>query len=233
MFQEHRFAVWGTKCLCGQECSVLQNGHHPWTDTDFAIRMTCPSCGREVLINQQKAADFFNQKIDIYYDDVSGTVLDFGCGGGFLSRYLLLKDEVEKIVGLDVDMDSLNETADIRENAKFSFKRYDGISPGVLFEDNAFDFLVSRDVFMFVEDTETYFEDVSRIIAKGIRQIGWYMPNNSRMKNQLEPGRICEEYRKHGWLVHMEELNWYPCGYFITADKPTCSKSTLLTNQNP
>lgn len=219
MFKEHNFIIWGTYCGCGNECSILQNEHHPWVDTAFTVKLKCSSCGNEVIIDRKCAEEFYNNKIYSYYNGLYGKVIDLGCGGGFLSRYLLNQDKVDKIYGLDCDTGCMNELSDINEQDEFEFIQADISDIGSKFSFNSIDFLVSRDVFMFVEDTDKYFDDITRIVTKGIRQMGWYMQNNRRMKNKLEPNQIANEYIKRGWKVEIEYLDWYKCGYFIRADK--------------
>lgn len=133
---------------------------------------------------------------------------------------MLNQNKVDKVYGLDKDVDCVKELEDIiEEQKKFKFINSDISSISSRFSFNSIDFLVSRDVFMFVEDTDRYFSDVTEIISKGIRQIGWYMKDNSRMKNKLAPQQIADEYRKKGWIVELEYLDWYKCGYFINAYK--------------
>jgi len=79
--------------------------------------------------------------------------------------------------------------------------------------------MIPRTLFMFVEDTDRYFNDIPNIISKGIRQIGWCIKDNSRMKNKLVPQQIADEYTKRGWTVELEYLDWYKSVYFINAYK--------------
>ncbi|MEG1142227.1 MAG: hypothetical protein RSE41_07265 [Clostridia bacterium] len=72
---------------------------------------------------------------------------------------------------------------------------------------------------MFIEDTDQYFNDVSKIVNKGIRHMGWYFENNKRINNKLTPQQIKQEYSKRGWIVELEYLDWYKSGYFINAYK--------------
>jgi len=207
MFKEHGFTVWGTYCKCGNECSILQNRYHPWVDTEFTTKLKCSSCGNEVTIDRKCAEEFYNNKIYSYYNGLYGKVIDLGCGGGFLSRYLLNQAKVDKIYGLDCDVDCINELEDIKEQTKFQFIQSDIRNIGSKISSNSIDFLVSRDVFMFVEDTDRYFDDITRLVTKGIRQMAWYMKDNSRMKNKLEPKQIADEYIKRGWKVEIEYLD--------------------------
>lgn len=85
-----------------------------------------------------------------------------------------------------------------------------------LAEAGAFDYLVSRDVFMFIEDTEQYFNDVTHLIHKGIYQMGWDITNHPRMKNTLKSDETAKE---NGWQVEIEYLDWYKSGYLIKAIK--------------
>ncbi|WP_234123888.1 class I SAM-dependent methyltransferase [Clostridium hydrogenum] len=218
MLKENKFVIWGTYCECKNECSILQNEHHPWVDTEFTVKLKCNCCGKEITIDRKKAEEFYNNKIYSYYNSLYGNIVDLGCGDGFLSRFLIKQNKVEKIYGLDIDDACLYGVADII-GEKFQFIQSDIKSIGSNFKDNNIDFLVSRDVFMFIEDTDRYFDDVTKIVSKGIRQMGWYIEDNVRMKNKLKPEQIAKEYIKRGWKVEMEYLDWYKYGYFIRANK--------------
>lgn len=220
MFKEHDFTIWGTYCKCGHECSILQNGHHPWDNSSFAMNLKCTSCGEELIIDTKSAALFYDKKIHSYFNDVCGNVIDLGCGGGFLSRHILTQSNIEKVYGIDVDLDCENEISDLIEHhSNFKFINSDIKSLDSLFQTNSIDFLVSRDVFMFIEDTDTYFNTLSKLVTKGIKQMGWYIEGNKRMKNKLTPDEIAKEYANHGFAVELEYLNWYKSGYFINAYK--------------
>lgn len=220
MFNENQFIVWGTYCKCGNECSIFQSEHHPWIDTKFTVKLKCSSCGNEVIIDRKKAEEFYNNKIYSYYNGLYGKIIDLGCGGGLLTRYLLNQNKIDKIYGLDIDAECINELADIdNKQNKFQFINSDISSISNKFTSNSVDFLISRDVFMFIEDTDKYFNDITNIVKNGVRQMGWYMKNNNRMKNSLEPQQIADEYTKRGWTVELEYLDWYKCGYFINANK--------------
>lgn len=214
----NKFLIWGTKCNCGNQCSILQNEHHPWDETDFKIKLKCEQCGSELVVDKSSAEIFYNNKIYGYYENLYGNVIDLGCGGGFLSRRLLSNKSIEKIYGIDLDEDCAEELKDIRSE-KFNFINLDLCNLSEQFLENSIDFLVSRDVFMFIEDTNKYLDDVTKIVKKEIRQMGWYIESNSRIKNKLSPNEIKEEYEKRGWNVELEYLNWYKGGYFIKANK--------------
>lgn len=218
MFKEHQFTVWGTYCKCGNECSILQNKHHPWDDTDFTVKLNCSACKNEVVVDKKKAEEFYNNKIYSYFNDVYGTIIDLGCGSGFLSRYLLQCHKVHKIYGVDIDSSCKSDLCDITGlESKFEFICSDINNMDITFKHKKIDFLVSRDVFMYIEDTKKYFDNVSDIVHKGIKQMGWYMRDNKNKRNDLLPEQIAMEYEDRGWKVELQYLNWYKSGYFINA----------------
>lgn len=220
LFKEHSFIIWGKVCDCGSECYILQNKFHPWDDVDFITKVKCPNCNQIVEINKQDAEEFYNQKIYSYFNEVEGKIIDLGCGGGFITSHLASKKQVDKIYAIDIDKECKTYIEEINmKYKKIEFKEMDIKDIGKSFEKESVDFLVSRDVFMFIEDTDRYFDDVTNIVKKGIRQMGWYIRNNERMKNQLHPNQIVKELEKRGWKVEVEYLDWYKSGYFIRADR--------------
>ncbi|MDN3956356.1 class I SAM-dependent methyltransferase [Sporolactobacillus laevolacticus] len=183
------------------------------------MKIRCPKCGTENVVDQKAAANYYNHRIHSYFNDLSGTILDLGCGGGFLSRYLMDNKRIKVIYGLDQDEACNDQLTDMTVLSKFQFLHSDIAQLSKVFAEQTLDFLVSRDVFMFIEDTDRYFDDVTNLVTSGIRQMGWFISQNERMKNQLTPEQIVEEYRNRGWNVCLEPLEWYKSGYFIRADR--------------
>lgn len=219
MFQEHDYSVWGSYCdKCGEPCSILQNGHHPWDKTAFSIKINCSACGHERVIRQSDAEAFYNKKILSYFSGLSGFVLDLGCGSGFLSRALIQNQQIDKLYGLDTDPACEKATAGLCHN-RFKFVLADLRNLNQFFAPGSVDYLVSRDVFMFVEDTEQFFTDITSIVTTEIRQMGWFRRNNPRMRNRLEPRQIAHAYEERGWKTRIEYLDWYKSGYYICASK--------------
>ncbi len=223
VFKEHKYKIWGDYCECGSECYVLQNKFHPWTDdADLMIKMNCPNCKQIIEIDKSKAEKFYDQKIHFYFNDLEGDVIDLGCGAGFLSEYLVEKDAVSKIYALDNDESCIEDLNDINDiENKIEFLNTDICNLREHFKLESIDYVVSRDVFMFIEDTDKYFDDITEIVKKGIKQMGWFVSGNERMKNNLLPDQIAEELKKRGWKVKIEYLDWYASGYFIEAIKMT------------
>jgi len=205
--------IWGMKCSCGQDSFVLQEKYHPWNETDYIVKMTCSKCGKLLEITQKEAMNFYNEKIFSYFEDLSGTVLDLGCGGGFLTQYASNLEKVNLVYGMDMD------DSEIERINQVTFIKDDLVNLAKHFNQNSIDYIIHRDVFMFVSDTLRYFDDVSNIVSKGIYHMAWYLKDNIRMKNFLEPKEIKAELEKRGFKVTLEYLDWYRCGYFIKALK--------------
>lgn len=216
---EHNFVVWGTKCKYGNNIEILVTNHHPWVEDNFTIKTQCNKCGNEVIIDRSKAEQYYNKKIYDKFSGLSGQVLDLGCGGGFLSSYAVQQINVNHVYGIDIDNSCLDGLNDLRNNAKFNFINSDICNINKIFKKDSLDFLISRDVFMFVADTNKFFDDVTNMVTNGILQMGWYIKDNQRMQNHLLPEEIVDEYKKRGWKVSLEYLDWYKCGYFIKALK--------------
>ncbi len=192
MFKEHNYVIWGTKCQCGK---ILE-------------------------INREKAEAFYNSKIYDYYKELSGDVIDLGCGGGFITNYINSNHLVNNIYAIDRDSGCIEDLSKIKdEQEKIKFINIDISELSNKFKENSVDYIVSRDVFMFIEDTEKYFTDMCRIAKKGIIQMGWYISHNHRMKNQITPDKIAIEFKRRGWKVRINYLEWYKSGYVILADR--------------
>ncbi len=213
MMVEHQFVIWGTHCDCGEDCFILQNQFHPWVQCDFVVKMNCQKCGKEIMISQKEAMEFYNEKIYSCFHSVKGDIIDLGCGGGFITQFIANLDHVREVFGLDIQDSTVG-----KEN-KVTFIKDDISNISKYFKEKSVDYIVHRDVFMFISDTKQYFDDVSKIVKRGVIQLGWYMKDNVRMLNQMHPEEIKTELEKKGFHVKLSYLDWYKCGYLIEANK--------------
>lgn len=215
MFCEHNFTIWGSKCQCGNECSILQNIHHPWELDDFQVKLCCDICKNIVTIDSYKAKAFYDLKVLDYFKTVYGNVIDLGCGGGFLSRNLIGNAKIKRIYGIDIDKYCEKELKDLLNNKKFEF--FNGNLEKFYKKLDSVDFLISRDTFMFIKDTDEYFKIIDKLVNVGVFHMGWYIEGNKKMQNHIYPDDVLKEYLNRGWNANIEYLNWYKSGYFIKA----------------
>lgn len=216
---ENNFIIWGDICDCGKECSILQNKVHPWDNSNFITRIECPQCGNVVEINKDKAEKFYNEKILSYFNNVDGTVMDIGCGGGFLTNHIVKLEDVTKVYSIDKDLACNEEIKAIEDkHNKVKFYNMDISNLSNQFQSKSIDYIISRDVFMFIDNTTKFFDDINKIVVKGIKIMGWYMPSNKRINNALHPEDICKGLNIRGWKTTLECLNWYKHGYYISAE---------------
>jgi cyclopropane fatty-acyl-phospholipid synthase-like methyltransferase len=207
--------IWGTKCSCGADCATLQTDHHPWETTDYSIKITCLKCGKENLIDQKKAADFYSQHILRMFDKIKGSVLDFGCGSGLLSRAANLQPEVNDIYALDIDAECKSQILKI--NDKITFINGSVEKMVEQFAKQSIDELISRDVIMFLPNLHNFIKETTILIRHRVRILAWFKPDDKRVKNQFSPQEIKRIFQEHDWQVKLSFPNCYAQGYFINA----------------
>ena len=213
---KNKNVIWGMKCTnCNSNVFVLQEEVHPWFATETVFIVRCKKCGKLNGVTQKEAECFYNNKIHALYDHVFGNILDLGCGGGFITNYLDSKDEVNNIYAIDND----NEARDfLNSSDKIYFIHGDVKEIDDLLTSIHIDYIVSRDMVMYVEDVQSFIHKISHIASKGIVIVGWYNPTLSRVKNKVHPEEIGELLVKQGFEIEYRELDWYKYGYVIFAD---------------
>jgi ubiquinone/menaquinone biosynthesis C-methylase UbiE len=216
-FTQHPNIIWGPKCQCGKKVSILQTDHHPWVKTDFTPVVTCSNCNRQLKIDQQAAAKFYNQLIAEQFQGLSGQILDLGCGSGFLSYIALQNPQVEFVTGLDSDANSAEPFSQLDENSKFIHADVSQLDQ--FFSEDSVDWIICRDFLMFVKDTGRFFDAITKISKTGLKMMNWYRPSDARVQNKLAPSQIKDELEKRGWKIELKPLEWYSAGYLITALK--------------
>jgi hypothetical protein len=216
---QHGNVVWGTRCECGHDCEVLTDRHHPWDETDLVMHLNCPGCGREHGVDREKAATHYENRIFSHFRKVRGSVLDLGCGGGLLSRYLLGQDGVSRVHGLDCDEECREQLADLLADDRFRFWHLDVADLGRAFSETPVDHVVGRDILMFVEDLDRLVLDVTSVARKGLCFMGWFAAENPRIRNRVPPEEIAEMLAAAGWSCRLDLLDWYSSGYLLTGER--------------
>lgn len=210
--------IWGTTCSCGTQCSILTNEAHPLTKTDFAPTIVCSQCNRTHTVTQPMAQALYTSAILARFNGLSGHVIDFGSGGGFLSWHACTQDAVKKVTAIDIEPGFEKSLAALNcENIDF-FAGDETAIQTVCAEQKA-DMLISRDVVMFVKDVPRFIDIIDTAIAHEIRLMGWFLPGNDRMKNQVPPKRMASLLKEKGWKIQLELLDWYSYGYLLVAKR--------------
>ena len=220
MFNLYNTIIWGCKCNCGNDCFILQENVHPWNKSDQSFTIKCNKCQKEHTVTQEIARKYYSEKVLSYFENVSGKVLDIGCGYGFLSLSLLnINQNITEMTCLDSDykcvdylkgnnpndkIKLINDTAENYLNANIKDK---------------YDYIISRDVLMFIEDLDLFFKNIEINTTKGIKFMGWYMPEDNRVKNRVHPFDFLNYFNTSTWKINVEYLNWYKNGYFLEAEK--------------
>ena len=121
------------------------------------------------FVNRKKKSDR-NIKIlelALRYIDIKKikSVLELGCGIGFVSRYLAETYNL-KVVGTDYDDEQIQLANKLQPKLdQLSFQVEDAAK--LSFEDSSFDLVLSQNVFHHIPDWETAIKEVARILSSG------------------------------------------------------------------
>ena len=108
-------------------------------------------------------------------------IVDFGCGIGEILKEIKLINPNSNCIGLDVSKEGLKKARNKLPNLDFK-KIEDGHS--VPIESNSVDFVFSSEVMEHIYDTESAFQEISRILKVGGRFL-MTVPYHGFLKNLL------------------------------------------------
>jgi len=209
--------IWGTKCSCGEDCFVLRSDLHPWQKTNYKLEIICPKCGKANLVDQNKASTFYSRKILSLFDKLKPKVIDFGCGGGFLTAFAAQQFQVVDVYAVDIDKNVKSHVQAISPKVRFIEGSISEMC--LVMREKPVDELISRDVLMFLDNIESFIDDVTPYVGSKMRLLNWYMPNDRRVKNNLTPLQIRDLFINKGWKTKLSYLTWYKFGYFLEVDR--------------
>lgn len=148
-----------------------------------------------VLRAEQKTKNpWVEKRINNHFDSKDLSILDVGCGAGFLTNYLALS--FSSVSGLDASISSL-ETAKVKDSTK-KVNYIEGSAYQLPFEDNSQDVVCAMDFLEHVERPEDVVLECSRVLKSDglfffhtfnrnfiswlvvIKFMEWFMPNTPK-----------------------------------------------------
>ena len=196
--------IWGKKCSCGNDIYDYFE-EHPWSEGNIAKEVICLNCKKKNVITMDEARTYYNNLIYDIFKEAKGNVLDIGCGGGMLTKYLLTKDSVNKVLAIDKDDDT---------DVKDVFIKVDLDDFDEKIFDIHFDYLVCRDVLMYLKDIEYTFSKLSKISDK-IILLNWFNKEHKNCVNKSPPEEILCVLNKYYKNIEISYPSFYKWGYLI------------------
>ncbi|HPQ42879.1 MAG TPA: class I SAM-dependent methyltransferase [Syntrophales bacterium] len=89
-------------------------------------------------------------------------VLEVGCGEGYGSH--LLSQHVKKIIGLDIDIKTINHALSKYASENCIFRTYNGIN--IPYDTNTFDAVISFQVIEHIQNDKKYISEIHRVLKQ-------------------------------------------------------------------
>ncbi len=162
---------------------VIAYYDHLWTESYHTIGL-----------DQKKRETFILSEIaDLHL--ANPTILDFGCGMGWLCKAL---SHVGNVTGIDLSPKGIERAK--AESPEVTFVAGDLFEHR--FEDEQFDLVVSQEVIEHVTNQNAFLSLVWRYLKPG----GYFVMTTPNKTENLNRGYTIEEMRQMGWLQPVE--NW-------------------------
>ena len=110
------------------------------------------------------------------------SILEGGSGEGYGTNSIAINSKAEKVVGLDVDKETIDYSISAYKNKNLEFILYDGIK--IPFKDGSFDCVVSFQVVEHVLDDSNYIREIYRVLKKN----GLFILSTPNRVYRLNPG---------------------------------------------
>ncbi|MCP4136310.1 MAG: 3-demethylubiquinone-9 3-O-methyltransferase [bacterium] len=124
------------------------------------------------------------------------TLLDVGCGGGFLSEELAKIDL--DVTGIDISKESIEAAKRHAKQENLNIKYLAGIGEDLPFESNSFDFVCCCDVLEHVQDPDKVIGEIARVLKKD--GIFFYDTINRTILSKLVMIKIMQEWKSTAFL---------------------------------
>lgn len=204
--------IWGKKCRCGNDAFAYFD-EHVWNEDNIKKEIVCESCKRKISVSTIEAREFYKNLIYNCFNDAKGNVLELGCGGGLLTAYLSNKKEIKNVVAIDNDM-SLEEINYINSLTNVNFYKMDLNNFDESVFNIHFDYIVCKDVLMYLDNIDYTFSKLSKI-SNNIILLNWYNKNHKNCLNKTTPVDILKIIKKYYDNVKIEYPEFYKWGYLI------------------
>lgn len=131
---------------------------------------TYDAFAREYSMSMGEEGDYFHKtQIDPYVYKIIGdpkgkSIYDLGCGNGYMSRILAKKGA--KVASSDNSKELIEIAKHASEGMKIEYQVHDALKFD-LYKENQFDAVVLNMVVQYIDDLDTLFEGISRVLKKG------------------------------------------------------------------
>jgi len=207
--------IWGKYCKCGNMVYDYFF-EHIYSEENIEKAVICPKCKNDIVISKEDARTFYNNLIYKCFENVKGKVLELGCGGGLLTKYLSKKKDVELLVAIDNDMS--NEEINYIHSLTNNFYNIDLNDFNESVFNTHFDYVVCKDVLMYLANIEETFKKLSNI-SDNVILLNWHNENHKNCHNKTKPNTIVEILKKYYNNIVIEYPSFYKWGYLIKTEE--------------
>ena len=204
--------LWGTKCSCG---NIVYGFFEEslFLEENISKEIICSNCNKISKVKIETARRFYNELIYDCFKDVKGKVLELGCGGGLLTKYLASKKDVESVVAVDNEMEG-KEINFINSLDKCLFVEMDLNDFDETLFSNKFDYIVCKDVLMYLDNIECTFSKLSKI-SHNIILLNWFNTRHKNCLNKMAPIDAFEVIKRYYKDIEIIYPSFYKWGYII------------------
>lgn len=204
--------IWGKRCSCGNIVYGFYD-EHLFTEEGVNREIICSKCNQINILKVEDCINFYNELIFDCFKEVKGRILEIGCGGGLLTEYLTEKSDVDEVMAIDNDVDK-HEINYINSLNNCSFKKVNLNNFNEEIFGKHFDYVVCKDVLMYLEDIDYTFSKLSKISDK-IILLNWHNINHKNCLNKTIPNDIFEVIKKYYRDIEITYPSFYKWGYII------------------
>ena len=195
--------MWAKICACGNLVSITTKDSPFLLSNNITKRKKCNNCGKYLSITTKDAYNYVLNQISNTFKNISGNVLEIGCGGGFLTKQLKNNKSIKQLIVCDCEAENLPNFVQIDLN-NFNEKIFN----------MHFDYIVCKDVLMYLKNIDYTFNKLSKI-STNICLLNWYNKSHKNCINKTEPQNILNILSKYYNNLELIYPQYYKYGYII------------------